>query len=401
MFGVVIAEGFQLLHHERVRDLIGPMPTYLLELSKEECIRRRAQPVHASLNPHPISESHMVAVVWPAYEAYHTQSVAPLFAEGRVVCMPSPETDEDVETIVERICADMGAATSTCTALHISAAERPQIVTAVVARNDSTGGTLLRKVPTHSRSGDVYLECRTVCYDGEVISILPHAGGSAHAAEAADFAWVRTAMGVEGYIKREYLTLLASTPHAASDAVVPPLVSSTGVEAKFHSGVAQAAMEMGAGGPRTVEGILDGVEVQIGGSGTQIHIGVVTMMGSFCPVTLGHIQCFVEARKLLLAGTSPAGQHHIVVGYLRLNGDSHLQHKFSGSGDVPLAYSDRKMLINLATQDMPWLETSDYSSRHDVEALRRRYGHWAVFHHFEMNGADDVCKCVSFLLWLS
>ena len=205
VFGVVIAEGFQLLHHERVRDLIGPMPTYLLELSKEECIRRRAQPVHASLKPHPISESHMVAVVWPAYEAYHTQSVAPLFAEGRVVCMPSPETDEDVETIVERICADMGAATSTCTALHISAAERPQIVTAVVARNDSTGGTLLRKVPTHSRSGDVYLECRTVCYDGEVISILPHAGGSAHAAEASDFAWVRTAMGVEGYMKCAYL----------------------------------------------------------------------------------------------------------------------------------------------------------------------------------------------------
>ena len=77
---------------------------------------------------------------------------------------------------------------------------------AVVARNDSTaGGTLLRKVPTHSRSGDVYLECRTVCYDGEVISILPHAGGSAHAAEAADFAWVRTAMGVEGYMKCAYL----------------------------------------------------------------------------------------------------------------------------------------------------------------------------------------------------
>ena len=82
---------------------------------------------------------------------------------------------------------------------------------------------------------------------------------------------------------------------------------------------------------------------------------------------------------------------------IRLNGDGHLQSKFSGSGDLPIAYSDRKMLIDLATQDMPWLETSDLSSRRNVEDLRRRYGHWAVFHHFEMNGADDVCKYVSLL----
>ena len=269
---------------------------------------------------------------------------------------------------------------------------------AVVARHDSTGGTLLRKVPTHSRSGDVYLESRTVCCDGEVVSILPHGGASAHAAaEAADFAWVRTATGVEGYIKREYLAVSANSPNAARDAT--PSVSPSGVEVKFHSGGARAAVD--AGEPTTVEGILDGVEVQVAGSGTKIHIGVVTMMGSFCPFTLGHMQCFVEARKLLLAGTSPAGQHHIVVGYLRLNGDSHLQHKFSGSGDLPIAYSDRKLLIGLATQDMPWLEISDHSSRHDVEALRGRYGHWAVFHHFEMNGADDVCKCVPLLPGLS
>ena len=34
------------------------------------------------------------------------------------------------------------------------------------------------------------------------------------------------------------------------------------------------------------------------------------------------------------------------------------------------------------------------SSKHDVDALRIRHGEWAVFHHFEMNGADDVCKCL-------
>ena len=30
------------------------------------------------------------------------------------------------------------------------------------------------------------------------------------------------------------------------------------------------------------------------------RVGVVTMLGSLCPVTLGHVQAFVEARRLLL-----------------------------------------------------------------------------------------------------
>ena len=30
------------------------------------------------------------------------------------------------------------------------------------------------------------------------------------------------------------------------------------------------------------------------------RVGVVTMLGSLCPITLGHVQAFVEARRLLL-----------------------------------------------------------------------------------------------------
>ena len=70
--------------------------------------------------------------------------------------------------------------------------------TAVVRRGDRTRSTLLRKVPTHSRSGDVYLRSRTASRDADIVSILRvHEGG--------EFAWVRTAAGVEGYLKAAYL----------------------------------------------------------------------------------------------------------------------------------------------------------------------------------------------------
>ena len=36
-------------------------------------------------------------------------------------------------------------------------------------------------------------------------------------------------------------------------------------------------------------------------------VALVTLLGSLCPVTHGHVQCFEEARRLLLSGESPAG----------------------------------------------------------------------------------------------
>ena len=47
-------------------------------------------------------------------------------------------------------------------------------------------------------------------------------------------------------------------------------------------------------------------------------IALVSMLGSLCPVTRGHVQCFEGARALLLSGRSPAGRFASCVGLLTL-----------------------------------------------------------------------------------
>ena len=66
---------------------------------------------------------------------------------------------------------------------------------------------------------------------------------------------------------------------------------------------------------------------------SQSTVAVVTMRGSLCPVTLGHVRCFEEARGLFLGGTTPAGGYDYCCGFMSLNGDSHLRGKFAGKTD--------------------------------------------------------------------
>ena len=65
-------------------------------------------------------------------------------------------------------------------------------------------------------------------------------------------------------------------------------------------------------------------------------VAVVTMRGSLCPITLGHVRCFQEARAIFLGGASPAGQYSYCCGFLSLNGDMHLMSKFAGKGEQPV-----------------------------------------------------------------
>ena len=94
----VIAEGFQLLHDASVRALLGPV--HFLDLGRDECIRRRAQP-RGPHNPHPISKEKLAAVVWPAHERHMAAAVDPLGA--RVTRHPAPATDAQVGAIAEAI----------------------------------------------------------------------------------------------------------------------------------------------------------------------------------------------------------------------------------------------------------------------------------------------------------
>jgi hypothetical protein len=80
------------------------------------------------------------------------------------------------------------------------------------------------------------------------------------------------------------------------------------------------------------------------GAPSGARVAVCTMQGSLCPVTLGHINMFVEARALLCdthPRTSalrprPKGLHkyYTMVGFIYLNGDQHVRSKLAAKGQV-------------------------------------------------------------------
>ena len=74
---------------------------------------------------------------------------------------------------------------------------------AVVQRGDAVESTLLRKVATHSRDGDVWVDSRTAVANGELVTVLRR---------EAEFAWIRTDAGIEGYVKLTYLAAEEGTP---------------------------------------------------------------------------------------------------------------------------------------------------------------------------------------------
>ena len=123
------------------------------------------------------------------------------------------------------------------------------------------------------------------------------------------------------------------------------------------------------------------------------RVGVVTMLGSLCPVTLGHVQAFVEARRLLLgeAGvTRPARLERFgaMLGLFSLNTDRSVSSKLEEKGERSLSYEQRMGLVQLAVREHAWLGWEGYEGEMLGE-LRQSYPE-LIFEHFYMNGADDV-----------
>lgn len=124
------------------------------------------------------------------------------------------------------------------------------------------------------------------------------------------------------------------------------------------------------------------------------RVAFVTMVGSLCPVTLGHVASFIEARKILLGFDGvprPARLEHFdaCIGFLRLNSDGHVRMKMQQKGDHFLKATERGHLIKLATRTYNWLGLSS-QSRSQEEMIRL----WPQlrFVKFSLNGADDVAK---------
>ena len=75
-------------------------------------------------------------------------------------------------------------------------AAQKEMSMALVQRDDAVQATMLRKLATHSRDGDVWVGSRTCVSNGEMVTVLQ---------QEAEFAWILTAGGVEGFLKLKYL----------------------------------------------------------------------------------------------------------------------------------------------------------------------------------------------------
>lgn len=119
---------------------------------------------------------------------------------------------------------------------------------------------------------------------------------------------------------------------------------------------------------------------------TASRIAVVTMTGSFCPVTKGHIAMFSEARDMLMQ------KHNFdaCVGFISLNSDEHVSNKIGVHNQYMMTEEYRVALIDVATAYMPWLISWPYDAL-PTRPLQQKY-QGLHFEHFTMNGADDVLK---------
>ena len=124
-------------------------------------------------------------------------------------------------------------------------------------------------------------------------------------------------------------------------------------------------------------------------------IAVVTLLGSLCPITSGHILAFVEARKLCLGADGvrrPARLERFdeAIGFISLNGDRSVDAKLNRKGLDSLTQQERRALVHLAIAEIPWMGTEEKEGG-SMSELRATWPH-LTFTQFIMNGADDVRK---------
>ena len=103
---IVIAEGFQLLHSEKVRSLLTHC--YHLELDKETAKYRRTQAKDHFYNPNPLSAVDFEELLWPAHERYVKESVEAMGEQaerlkGMHLGLKAPSTQEEVDELVKQV----------------------------------------------------------------------------------------------------------------------------------------------------------------------------------------------------------------------------------------------------------------------------------------------------------
>eukprot|EP00756_Hemistasia_phaeocysticola_P025076 Hpha_TRINITY_DN15987_c2_g3::TRINITY_DN15987_c2_g3_i1::g.72304::m.72304 len=130
------------------------------------------------------------------------------------------------------------------------------------------------------------------------------------------------------------------------------------------------------------------------------RVAVVTLKGSLCPISRGHVQMFEESRRVLEAEGVHGRPYDYVLGYILLNGDHRVGPKMAEAGSVHLNKEERRELVGIATSKLDWLGYSDLDwegrkcpEKAVAEEVRRFLApSGSTVDHYYLNGADDVVK---------
>merc|ERR1711871_164414 len=95
-------------------------------------------------------------------------------------------------------------------------------------------------------------------------------------------------------------------------------------------------------------------------------VAVVWCLGSFCPFTLAHLQCFEEAKKMLLLKG-----YREVRGLVTCNADRYVEAKLAAKGPEHrqgfLSSAERRHLIELSCASLSWIRYSDEAPEMEVQ----------------------------------
>jgi nicotinic acid mononucleotide adenylyltransferase len=152
----------------------------------------------------------------------------------------------------------------------------------------------------------------------------------------------------------------------------------------------------------SIMGDWEGERILREGTAAGQRVAILTMVGTFCPVTLGHVEAFVQAREILLGRADTAEGVRIdepfdfVLGIVGFNRAERAEWKLTKNKELPpkgaragISKEDRAGMMDLATQDLPWMNPR--GTQPGTGQLLKRFPA-LTFVDWELNGADDVAK---------
>ena len=128
------------------------------------------------------------------------------------------------------------------------------------------------------------------------------------------------------------------------------------------------------------------------------RVAVIDFVGSFCPITLEHVMCLVEAQNILGGERAPAvaapefKPYDAVIAHIRVNSDESTAAKLHEKNELAITSKDRRDLCKLATSahDL-WIKVSQRSPEDWIAELQRRFPQ-QQYTIWRLNGADDVVR---------